>query len=277
MLSLIFGCLLQSIPPLFNGNCPAAPLKTVLKIAKEVKPSEVRLDTKETINKYLQEKWLRDPKIERNAIMPPVQITPKQVLKFRCAFRDLEMIEGKKTQTPIPAVVVILGGNYPGMKERVSFAKTLVRSVAQKPIVILLTGDRDLEKTRTDDIKPLDYSAPEHLKTEEDGGKYLVDGSRDFAMTLLNSPKQPGAKRATTADNAKTLQDWLIANKIKGAVMLISTEPHGPYQLLSVQKNCQVEGISFDVRSVPLSVPFDNKMIAVCMDALARMVNTVAT
>lgn len=274
MLSLVFGCLLQSVPALFNGNCPTPPLKEALRVARKIRSSEDDLNSKETINKYLQEKWLRKPEIERNAIVPPVKITPKQIQDFRCVFRDLEMIECKKTKMPTPTVVVILGGNYPGMKERVSFAKTLARSLAQKPQVILLTGDRDLEKTHPDGIKPLDDGAPEILKTEEDVGNHLVDNNPDFSMILLNSPKQPGAKRATTGDNAKALQSWLIQNKIKGRVILISIEPHGPYQLSAIKKNCQVEGVSFDVRAVPLSGPFDKKMIAICMDALARMVFT---
>ena len=70
---------------------------------------------------------------------------------------------------------------------------------------------------------------------------------------------------------------WLLKNNIKGTVVLISTEPHGPYQLGSIEKNCHVKDTCFFVQSIPSLQPFDGKMVAVCMDALARMVYTEVT
>lgn len=278
MFSLIFSCLLQSVPALFNGDAPSPALCSALTVAQEIRPAGATLDTKQKINQYFQACWLRSPGSERNELGMSETVTPEQTGRFNTAFSRLGMIGNQEpTVADHPAVIVILGGAYPSMKERVAFAKRFMQSLKKTPTVILLTGDRDLEKTRADDTKPLDDGVPADSTTEEDVGKYLVDNNRDFSMILLNSPKQPDAKRATTADTAKTLQNWLIANKTKGTVMLISTEPHGPYQLLSVQKNCRVEDVLFDVRAVPLSGSFDAKMIAICMDALARMVFTVAT
>ena len=277
MLSIVLSCLLQSTP-LFVNNLPTTPLKNALKIAKTIKSADSPLKTKEEINSYLQEKWLRKPRTERNTLAAPAILDGKQTKNFQNAFYSLEMI-GAHNQKKIlsPTVVVILGGNYPGMEERILLAKKIVQSLKKTPPVLLLTGDRILEKTRKDNIKPLDDGAPETCKTEEGVGKYLIDKHCDFPMTLLNAPKQPKAKRATTADNAKTLQDWLLKNNIKGTVGLISTEPHGPYQLGSIEKNCHVKDTCFFVQSIPSLQPFDGKMVAVCMDALARMVYTEVT
>ena len=277
MLSLVFSCLLQSTP-LFIGNLPTAPLRNALKTAQTVKPTDSHLKTKEKINTYLQEKWLRKPGTERNTLAAPAILDQKQTKNFQNTFYKLEMI-GAHNQKKIlsPTVVVILGGNYPGMEERILFAKKIVQSLKKIPTVILLTGDRILEKTRQDDIKPLDNGAPKTCKTEEDAGNYLMGKHCDFPMTLVNAPKQPKTKRATTADNAKALQGWLLKNNIKGTIVLISTEPHGPYQLGSIEKNCHVKDTCFFVQSVPFLQPFDGKMIAVCMDALARMVHTEVT
>lgn len=277
MLSLIFSCLLQSIPALFDGDALSSPLSNAINIAQEIRPSDKQQTAKKEVNAYLQTHWLRQAGSERNELGLSETVTPEQTYKFHKAFSELGMIGNQETIPSDLAGIVILGGAYPSMKERVSFAKTLVQSLSKKPPVILLTGDRDLEKTRTDDIKPLDDGAPTDSTTEEDAGRHLVNNNRDFPMQLLNSPKQPNAKRATTVDNATALQGWLIANKIKGEVLLISTQPHGVYQLGAIRKNCQVNDIHFDVRAVPLSRPFDSKMIAVCMDALARMVYTETT
>lgn len=277
MLSLIFSCLLQSIPDLFDGDVPSSRLSNAITIAQEIRPSDEKPTTKREINAYLQMCWLRQEGSERNELDLSETVTPEQTCQFHAAFSKLGMIGNQEPIASDLAAIVILGGAYPSMKERVSFAKTLVQSLEQKPHVILLTGDRNLEKIRTDEIKSLDDGAPSDSRTEEDAGQYLVNNNPDFPMILVNSPKQENKKRATTADNAKALQKWLIANKIKGKILLVSTQPHGLYQLGAIQKNCQVSDIDFDVRAVPLSRPFDSKMIAVCMDALARMVYTETT
>jgi|GEM_PF-5246814 len=274
MLSFVFCFLLQS-QPLFSGNNPSYRLAQVLTLALTIKPSNITLDSKDSINKYLQENWLRKPEAERNTLTAPASLTLCTLNKFQKAFHALEMIGFQKSsKNHIPSVIVILGCNYPDMKERVLFAKSYVNKLKKKPQVILLTGDRTLEKTRNDNIPALDKDTPKNCLTEEDAGTHLINTNPDLSMILLKSTKQSKTKRATTADNGKTLEKWLDTKKIKGHIILISTEPYGPYQLATIQKNCRMENISFSVLSVPLKKKFNGKTVSVCMDTLARMVYT---
>lgn len=283
MLSLIFSCLLQSGTTLFNGDCPSPKLKNVLAIASEIHPHTVNLDTKASVNEYLQKNWLRTPGTERNAIVPP-QTTPEQIEAFQQAFCDLEMIGAHKVERILtPAVVVILGGSYNNMIGRIAVAEAFLEPIKQKPRVILLTGDRTLEKTRTgtgtetDTSKPLDEGAPETCITEKDAGEDLAHKIPDLHMQVVNSPKQLGAPRATTADNATTLKKWLLANDIQGEIVLISTQPYGQYQLATFLKHCHDPVYHFSVLATPLQEPFNDTMVAKCMDTLARLVHTETT
>lgn len=271
MLLLIFSCLLQS--QVFKDNCPSAPLEKVLQIACEVQPTQKSVHTKKEINDYLQTYWLRQPGTERNTLIPPVKIRPKQIKDFYNAFCGLEMLGNHRIRKmPNPVAVVILGGSYSSMKERIVLAKKLVKSRTKKPHVILLTGDRNLEKIRTDTAKPLDDGAPEICNTEGDAGKYLAGTTPDCPMKVLNSPKKPDALRATTADNATTLKEWFLENNIQGRIFLVSTQPYGQYQLATFLKCFSDKNYSFSVFAIPLHDPFDDTMVAKCMDTLARWV-----
>lgn len=276
MLSLIFTYFLHSQSQLFTGNCPTAPLQGVLTIARKIKPSQKPVTTKKEINDYLQTHWLRKPGTERNTIAPQA-FTVSQRRALRAALCTLRMITAQKPKYLNPKVVVILGGNYLGMEERIGVAKTFVESLKGiKPPVILLTGDRNLETTRTDGLPPLDEGAPADCTTEEAAGEYLAKTSLDFSMTVVNSPTQNNAERATTADNATTLKAWLVKQGIqKGQIVLVSTQPYAQYQLATFLKHFPDDkNYYFSVLAAPIHGHLDDTVAAKCMDTLARWVYT---
>lgn len=274
MLFLIFTCFLQSRSQLFTGNCPTAPLKEALKIARKIKPADASIDTKEAINTYLQKKWLRKTNTECNESTSP-SMTLSQIREFRNTFCKLQMISAQKSKMTRPLAVVILGARYSTMQDRIACARTFVESLKQKPHVILLTGDRYLEKIRSDDVPPLDQGAPKTCITEEDAGKFLAAANQDLSIDVVNGSKQPGAKRATTNDNARTLQDWLGKQVInKGEIVLVSSQPYSQYQLAIFLRYFVGMHYCFSVISAPLKEPFDGIKVANCMDTLARWVYT---
>lgn len=275
MLSLFFSCFLQS--QIFKGNCPTGPLKELLKIAVKIKPADAPLKRKESINSYLQKNWLRKSNTERNTLPAP-SMTAQQIKEFSNTFCKLQMTGVRKSDMRRPLAVVILGASYPTMADRIACAKTYVESLKQKPSVILLTGDRNLEKTRNDQAPALDQGAPKNCITEEDAGKHLAAATSDFPIDVINGPKKPSAKRATTDDNARALKDWLSKKSIsKAEIVLVSSQPYSQYQLATFIRFFVGTNYRFSVIAPPLKEPFDSIKVVNCMDTLARLVYTETT
>ncbi len=274
MFFLVFGFFLQSFTGLFDGDYPSPELKQVIVLAKKIRPADKQICKKKDTAEYFQKKWLRRKGAERNVLDMPESLSVQRIKEFNQVLTTLGMFGSSKYGPKNPKVVVILGASFPSMKKRVSLICDYARTLKSKPLVILLTGDRALEKSRQDKNIPLDQGAPADCTTEESAGRYLAEQQRDIEIQVINSKKQPAAKRATTADNGRKLESELKQKNIQGEVLIISSEPVGPYQLASIKRYCNVSGIHFSLLSVPYSEPFDKKTIALCMDTLARWVYT---
>lgn len=273
---MIFSLLTSFAHSVLFTKCgtPTAQLKNLIELAQSIRASfGDPPDTDKRIDRYLQETWAHQPRKERNELNVP-ELKETQVEKFYQAFHALGMIDDSNQQIGDPKVIVILGCCYLTLKRRVEFAKKIFEKLKRKPQVILLTGDRLLEKTRQDTILPLDTGAPKKCKTEEDLGKYFKKENSGLSIILINAAKEPHEKRATTASNGKALEAWLKKNKIKGKILLISSELFGPYQLAVMKKNCPVSGVCFYVRSSPPGREFDQILVASGMDALACWIHT---
>ena len=151
---------------------------------------------------------------------------------------------------------VVHGSLYPTIKNRIAHLVLQYQQGVRFREIVLLTGQRLLEKTKLEKDLPFDTETEMVLyawKTAD-----LPVEMRKLPLTVIDAKGQNG--RPTTKD---TLLEWLKSNPTPGRCLMISNQPYVQYQD-ALAKTCLTSDFIIETigdranENMPMSVHLDN-------------------
>jgi hypothetical protein len=118
---------------------------------------------------------------------------------------------------------VVHGSLYSTIKKRIAHLALQYQHGVRFREIVLLTGQRLLEKTKLEKDLPFDTETEMVLYAWETAD--LPDGMRKLPLTVIDAKMQNG--RPTTKD---TLLEWLKSHPVPGRCLMISNQPYVQYQ-----------------------------------------------
>ncbi len=181
--------------------------------------------------------------------------------------------------------VILLGAVLNRVRTRLAYVADLWKKGIRFKKLILLAGERALDSAREPEkefFTPFTnlitiregWKAPASLPTNEKDMMLFVydqtklpEGLRDIPMEVVYASRQPGERRATTADIAK---EWASRNQKPGSILAISNQPYVSYQGATLQ-NALHSDTGWSLETVGHAAN-EQDSVAVILDALARTI-----
>ncbi|MBW8308758.1 MAG: hypothetical protein K0M45_03825 [Candidatus Paracaedibacteraceae bacterium] len=253
------------------------------------------------LNSFVHQVFLRPADSERyekkaiqhyKKLCAPLSLDQKQSLLE--SFRSLGDIDSVYPVHQTYDYIVIQGATVPTMRHRLMFLVHLIENDKIKMTVntkiIFLVGERGLYSTETPEVllDPSPYEndpnwqLPPILPSDEREAAKVIWAQlklpkelRDIHPYFTNTSKQAGSSRAQTQD---CIEDWLKNNKVKGRMLMISSNPYISYQEGVVNLAITKAGLSNEIQVEPAGpkIPQENEnidvVLGIALDTLARTI-----
>ena len=171
---------------------------------------------------------------------------------------------------------LLLGSTARQMAGRLDFLERLITdNTVAVETVVLLAGQRELWP---EDYAYLDsvISNSQDCKTETDALYVLLQHTPSFprlkerSITLIDAQTEAGDSRPRTIN---TVRDWIMTNPTPGACLAVSTNPHIPYQDLTLRTSLNSSFTLETCGPVDIDLQLQEDIAtALCFDSLARWI-----
>lgn len=281
-------CLSLSI--LDENQHPTKALKEVLNIL-DVKTDGSLNDIVEKTQKI----WLRPSGVERFNMQDIYADKQEELMPL---FKQLGLCDEVRPMYPSYKYALVHGGNILSTRARFSYLVGLWNSGIKFEKIVVLTGQRDLDKN-LETVESLQKSSVEEIrkqapwllpvksdwkfdpvtmpfKSETDMMKLIYDQTqfpddfKNLPVVFIDAPKQKtsdgGLRRPSTAD---TINSWLTTNPEFGSCLFITNQPFIGYQDATV-RTVMLKNDYFEIETVGFALQPGYDSISMILDSLAR-------